>query len=192
MTVPSALLSHESTEHYTPQYILDAVIACMGAIDLDPASNSHEIPNVPAARHYTVSGQRTRAALGGAGVSQSPVRARCRAVVLEVIPGAGRRPDHGGDCAVEVGDRDRGMEDTDGVVVPGVLPFSPHSVCGACRRWWSRADIFTGAVLCWGWAGAVRTSVCQDWGGVGGAGERVVLKRNICEKSIQHKFHCFS
>ena len=54
MTVPQALLSHESTEHYTPQYILDAVIACMGAIDLDPASNSHEIPNVPAARHYTV------------------------------------------------------------------------------------------------------------------------------------------
>jgi hypothetical protein len=53
MTVPPALLSHESTEHYTPQYILDAVIACMGAIDLDPASNSHEIPNVPAARHYT-------------------------------------------------------------------------------------------------------------------------------------------
>jgi hypothetical protein len=40
-------------EHYTPQYILDAVIACMGAIDLDPCSNSEEIPNVPAARHYT-------------------------------------------------------------------------------------------------------------------------------------------
>jgi hypothetical protein len=54
MTVPSALLSHESTEHYTPQYVLDAVIACMGAIDLDPCSNSREIPNVPAARHYTV------------------------------------------------------------------------------------------------------------------------------------------
>jgi hypothetical protein len=54
MTVPPALLSHESTEHYTPQYILDAVIACLGAIDLDPASNSQEIPNVPAARHYTV------------------------------------------------------------------------------------------------------------------------------------------
>ncbi len=53
MTVPSALLSHESTEHYTPQYVLDAVIACMGAIDLDPCSNSREIPNVPAARHYT-------------------------------------------------------------------------------------------------------------------------------------------
>jgi len=53
MTVPPALLSHVSTEHYTPQYILDAVIACLGAIDLDPASNSREIPNVPAARHYT-------------------------------------------------------------------------------------------------------------------------------------------
>jgi len=51
MTVPPALLSHESTEHYTPQYILDAVIACMGAIDL--CSNSREIPNVAAARHYT-------------------------------------------------------------------------------------------------------------------------------------------
>jgi len=43
MTVPSSLLSHESTEHYTPQYILDAVIACMGAIDPDPASTSREI-----------------------------------------------------------------------------------------------------------------------------------------------------
>ena len=50
---PASSLSHESTEHYTPQYILDAVIACLGAIDLDPASNSREIPNVPAARHYT-------------------------------------------------------------------------------------------------------------------------------------------
>lgn len=54
MTVPQALLSHASTEHYTPQYILDAVIACMGAIDIDPCSNSAEITNVPAARHYTL------------------------------------------------------------------------------------------------------------------------------------------
>ena len=53
MTVPAALLSHASNEHYTPQYILEAVIACMEAIDLDPCSNSREIPNVPAARHYT-------------------------------------------------------------------------------------------------------------------------------------------
>jgi hypothetical protein len=54
VTVPPALLSHESTEHYTPQYILDAAIACMGAIDIGhPASNSGEIPTVPAQRHYT-------------------------------------------------------------------------------------------------------------------------------------------
>jgi len=53
VVVPPALLSHENTEHYTPKYILDAVISCMGAIDLDPASNSQEIPNVPAAKHYT-------------------------------------------------------------------------------------------------------------------------------------------
>jgi len=42
MTVPPALLSHESTEHYTPQYILNAVIACIDAIDLDPCSNDPE------------------------------------------------------------------------------------------------------------------------------------------------------
>lgn len=39
VTVPLDLLSHESTEHYTPQYLFNAVIACMGAIDLDPCSN---------------------------------------------------------------------------------------------------------------------------------------------------------
>jgi len=54
VTVPPALLSHESTEHYAPQYILDVVITCTGAIDFDPCSNSREIPNVPAARHYTL------------------------------------------------------------------------------------------------------------------------------------------
>ena len=53
VTVPPDLLSHESTDHYTPQYLFDAVIACMGVIDLDPCSNSREILNVPATRHYT-------------------------------------------------------------------------------------------------------------------------------------------
>ena len=53
MTVPSALLSHASTEHYTPQYVLDAVTVCMGAIDLDPCSNRIEVQNVIAAKHYT-------------------------------------------------------------------------------------------------------------------------------------------
>jgi phage N-6-adenine-methyltransferase len=45
--------SSDTPEHYTPAEILDAVIACLGTIDLDPCSNSHESPNVPAARHYT-------------------------------------------------------------------------------------------------------------------------------------------
>jgi hypothetical protein len=47
------LLSDESTEHLTPEYIIDEVIAFRGMIDLDPCSNSKEIPNVLAARHYT-------------------------------------------------------------------------------------------------------------------------------------------
>ena len=45
--------SSETPEHYTPDVILAAVVACMGGIDLDPCSNSHETPNVPAAEHYT-------------------------------------------------------------------------------------------------------------------------------------------
>ena len=53
MTVPSALLSHRSDEHLTPRFILDAVIECLGGIDLDPCSNSLRCPNVPAARHFT-------------------------------------------------------------------------------------------------------------------------------------------
>jgi hypothetical protein len=53
MTVPPALLSHRSDEHLTPRYILDAVIECLGGIDLDPCSNSRTCPNVPAGCHYT-------------------------------------------------------------------------------------------------------------------------------------------
>lgn len=34
-----------------------------------------------------------------------------RAMVLEVRPGVGSRPDHVGDCTLEVRDRDLGMED---------------------------------------------------------------------------------
>lgn len=45
--------SSETPEHYTPKEIIDAAISCMGAIDLDPCSNSHTNPNVPAAAHYT-------------------------------------------------------------------------------------------------------------------------------------------
>lgn len=45
--------SSDTPEHYTPSVIIDAAIACMGGIDLDPCSNSKETPNVPAAMHYT-------------------------------------------------------------------------------------------------------------------------------------------
>jgi hypothetical protein len=45
--------SSQSPEHYTPQTIIDATLACLGNIDLDPCSNSHEQPNVPALHHFT-------------------------------------------------------------------------------------------------------------------------------------------
>lgn len=40
--------SSESSEWYTPQHIIDRVLQVMGAIDLDPCSDSHDMPNVPA------------------------------------------------------------------------------------------------------------------------------------------------
>lgn len=46
--------SSATPEHYTPREIIDAALACMGAIDLDPCSNSHESPNVPATEHFTI------------------------------------------------------------------------------------------------------------------------------------------
>lgn len=49
----SVHFSSESPEHYTPKKIIDAAIRVMGAIDLDPCSNSKETPNVPALDHYT-------------------------------------------------------------------------------------------------------------------------------------------
>jgi hypothetical protein len=45
--------SSDTPEHYTPKEIINAVIECMGAIDLDPCSNSWENPNVPAGFHFT-------------------------------------------------------------------------------------------------------------------------------------------
>jgi len=53
---PAPLAVHFSSatpEHYTPREIIDATLACLEVIDLDPCSNSHETPNVPAERHYT-------------------------------------------------------------------------------------------------------------------------------------------
>lgn len=45
--------SSESPEWYTPQAIVRLVQECLGEIDLDPCSNSHEHPAVPARMLYT-------------------------------------------------------------------------------------------------------------------------------------------
>jgi hypothetical protein len=47
------LMSSESNEWYTPPGIIQAAIGIMGAIDLDPCSNSHDLPNVPAKHCFT-------------------------------------------------------------------------------------------------------------------------------------------
>lgn len=44
--------SSETPEHYTPQAIVDAVVACLGGIDLDPCA--HRGHRIPAAKHYTI------------------------------------------------------------------------------------------------------------------------------------------
>ena len=43
--------SSDSVEHYTPPEIIEAVVACLGAIDLDPCSDDEY--HVPATRAYT-------------------------------------------------------------------------------------------------------------------------------------------
>lgn len=45
--------SSESPEWYTPQEIIETVLRCLGTIDLDPCSNSHVSPTVPAGKRYT-------------------------------------------------------------------------------------------------------------------------------------------
>ena len=43
--------SSESVEHYTPRYIWERAILCMGAIDCDPAADIGK--HIPAAVHFT-------------------------------------------------------------------------------------------------------------------------------------------
>jgi len=45
--------SSESDEWLTPPLIIERVLKMWEEIDLDPCSNSHEEPNVPAKRHFT-------------------------------------------------------------------------------------------------------------------------------------------
>lgn len=47
------LMTSGTPEWYTPQHVLERTIALLGAIGLDPCSNSHDTPNVPAERHFT-------------------------------------------------------------------------------------------------------------------------------------------
>lgn len=50
---PNVHFMSETEEWYTPPDVLEPVIALLGAIDVDPCSNSHENPNVPATTIYT-------------------------------------------------------------------------------------------------------------------------------------------
>lgn len=47
-------ISAKSDEHYTPPEIIAAVVDCLGEIHLDPCSNSHLNPNVPAINHLVL------------------------------------------------------------------------------------------------------------------------------------------
>ena len=54
---PARLAVHftsDSPEWYTPKHIVERVARTMDGIDLDPCSNSHDDPNVPALRHFTI------------------------------------------------------------------------------------------------------------------------------------------
>lgn len=50
----SVLLSHETTEWYTPSVYIEAVREVLGSIDLDPASCNEAQKTVKAAKYYTV------------------------------------------------------------------------------------------------------------------------------------------
>lgn len=45
--------SSDSPEWYTPTHIIEAVVAVLGEIDLDPCSNAIDEPRIPARRHLT-------------------------------------------------------------------------------------------------------------------------------------------
>ncbi len=47
------LFTSDSNEWYTPPEIVSSVLEVFGEIDLDPCSNSHVNPNIPAKRHFT-------------------------------------------------------------------------------------------------------------------------------------------
>lgn len=51
--INSGMMSSETPEWYTPDHIIERATRTLGGIDLDPCSNSHTNPQVPAKVHYT-------------------------------------------------------------------------------------------------------------------------------------------
>lgn len=49
----ASLMSSDSPEWYTPDEVIARVLTVLGAIDLDPCSNSKSEPRIPATLHYT-------------------------------------------------------------------------------------------------------------------------------------------
>lgn len=53
MELNRGLFSSDSADHYTPPEIVSLAVKTLGAIDLDPCSNSKRDPVIPAREHYT-------------------------------------------------------------------------------------------------------------------------------------------
>jgi DNA N-6-adenine-methyltransferase (Dam) len=83
--------SSESVEHYTPAEIIEAAIACLGAIDLDPCSNEGD-PNVPAARRFTLADDGLTQSWAGR-VYMNPPYGREIAAWIEKLCAEHARPD---------------------------------------------------------------------------------------------------
>jgi len=49
----TTLMTSDSNEWYTPDDIINRVLKTFETIDLDPCSNSHLTPCIPAAKHFT-------------------------------------------------------------------------------------------------------------------------------------------
>lgn len=53
MGINIGLFSSDTADHYTPPEIVALAVRTLGAIDLDPCSNSKRDPVIPAREHYT-------------------------------------------------------------------------------------------------------------------------------------------
>lgn len=69
----AAFTSNKSCQHGTPIEVIECLLALgEGAIDLDPCSNSHEMPNIPARVLYTVDDDGLKQAWGGKVFANPP------------------------------------------------------------------------------------------------------------------------